>query len=188
MENGNTEVRIFALSNKKGKVKEQLYYREFKANETKEIRLYGLKDDDRFEINGEARKAIKIRLIGGKNNDTVIDNSRIRGCGKSVWVYDRKDKKNYFQKGRETKLILSKDKSIDDYDRKQYKYDRAMPLISAGYNIDDGFFIGAGINIHRYNFRDSTLHKINGSIAFETAAFSLSLFRPLCCSVKVFST
>ena len=173
LENGNTEVRVFALSDKKGKVKEQLYYREFKPDETDEIRLYGLKDDDRFEIDGEAKKAIKIRLIGGKNNDTIIDNSRIRGWGKSLWVYERKDKKNYVQKGPETRLFMSNDKSIDDYNRKQFKYDIIMPLISAGYNIDDGVFLGGGVKIDRYNFRDSTSHRITGRIAFATGAFGI---------------
>ena len=173
LENGNTEVQVFALSNKKGRIREQLYAREFKANETKEIRLYGLEDKDRFEIEGQAKKAIKVRVIGGKNNDTVIDKSSIRGPGKSVWVYDRSDKKNYIQKGKETKVLLSKEKSIDDYNRKQYKYDRAMPLIGAGFNVDDGFLIGAGINIKRYNFRDSISHKITGKLAFATGAFSI---------------
>ena len=173
LENGNTEVKVFALSDKKGRIKEQLYSREFKADETKEIRLYGLEEKDRFEIDGQAKRAIKLRVIGGKNNDTVIDNSSINGCGKTVLVYDRSDKKNYIQKGKETKIVLSQDKSIDDYNRKQYKYDRAMPLIGIGFNVDDGFLIGGGINIKRYNFRDSTSHKITGRIAFATGAFSL---------------
>jgi len=173
LENGNTRVSIFALSKKKGRVKERYYSREFRPDETREIRLYGLKGDDRFEINGEAKKAIKIRLIGGKNNDTVIDESRIKGWGKSVWIYDRKDKKNYIQKGPETRVRLSKDKSIDDYNRKQYKYDRTMPLIGLGFNVDDGFLIGLGVNMQRYNFRDSTSHRITGKVAFATGAFSV---------------
>lgn len=176
LQNGNTRVSVFALSNKKGKVKEEFYSREFKPDETKEIRLYGLKDDDRFEIEGEAKNAIRIRIIGGKNNDTIIDNSRIKGWGKTVWVYDRKDKKNFIQKGKETKVILSRNRTIDDYDRKQYKYNRSMPLIGAGFNIDDGVFIAGGVNINRYNFRDSTQHRIDGTVAFSTGAFSLNYF------------
>jgi hypothetical protein len=172
-ENGNTDISVFAVSKKKGKIKERIYHREFNPKETKEIRLYGLDGEDKFEISGTAKKAIKIRLIGGKNNDSIIDHSKIRGAKKTVLVYDRKDKKNFYTRGKETRLILSKDKSIDDYNRKQYKFDKAMPLISAGYNVDDGFFIGGGININRYNFRDSIQHKISGTLAFETGAFGL---------------
>ncbi|MCD4695707.1 MAG: outer membrane protein assembly factor, partial [Bacteroidales bacterium] len=176
LENGNTDVSVFVLSDKKGKIKEQFYHREFKPDETKEIRLYGLDGKDKFEISGLAKKAIKIRLVPGKNNDSVIDNSSISGFHKTILVYDRKDKKNYIQKGKETKLKLSKDKSVDNYNRKQYKYDKTLPLFDAGYNIDDGIFIGGGVHINRFNFRDSSFHKITGTWAFETNAFAINYY------------
>jgi len=174
LENGNTEVTVMALSEKKGRVRDQLYHREFRYGETNEIRLYGLKGKDKFEISGTAPKAIKIRLIGGKNNDSIIDNSKVRHPGKTLLVYDRKDKNNYIQKGKETKLKLSKSKSVNVYDRKQFKYDKTLPILGAGYNIDDGFYIGGGVNIERYDFRDSTSHKITGTFAFQTRAFSVN--------------
>jgi outer membrane protein assembly factor BamA len=49
-----------------------------------------------------------------------------------------------------------------------------MPLLQIGYNIDDGIFIGGGVNSKRYNFRDSTFHKITGNLAIRTAAFAIS--------------
>lgn len=174
--NGNTDVIVIALSDKKGKLKDTIYKRMFVRNQTDEIRLYGLKGKDKFVINGEADKAIDVRIIPGKNNDTVIDNSKIKGCGKTVRVYDRKDKKNYFDKGNESKLILSNNKNIDDYNRKQYKYDRTMPVLKGGYNIDDGVYAGGGVKIKKYNFRDSTIHKITGTVAFQTGAFSLNYY------------
>jgi len=173
-ENGNTQVSVFALSDKKGKVKEQLYTREFIYGQTKEIRLYGLKGKDLFKLTGQGKKGIKVRIIGGKSNDSIVDESKVRGMGKKTIIYDRKDKKNVFIKGPETRLRLSKKKSINNYDRKQFKYNKNMPLLAAGYNIDDGIFIGAGANMKRYNFRDSTQHKIQGRLAFQTGAFAIS--------------
>lgn len=173
LENGNTDVRIYALSDKKGKLKNQFYHREFKPDETKEIRLYGLKGDDEFNIEGAASKAIKVRAIGGKGNDTFIDNSRIRGIRKSFLVYDRKDKKNEIVKGAETKLKLSDKKSVNQYDRKQFEPNMTMPVLGGGYNIDDGVYITGGVKIKRYNFRNSTIHKLTGSIALETDAFGI---------------
>ncbi len=41
---------------------------------TPEIKMGMLENQDKFEIEGSSKKAIKIRLVGGKNNDTVIDN------------------------------------------------------------------------------------------------------------------
>ncbi len=173
MENGNTKVEIFALSDKKGKVKEKLFERTFLPNETNEIRLYGLKDKDEFELEGEAAKGIKVRIIGGKNNDKINDKSNVKGLGKKTIVYERKDKKNKLQPGNETRVHLSKKKSIDNYNRKQFKFDKVMPLATGGYNIDDGVFIGAGVSIKNYNFRDSTFHQITAKTAFQTGAFEL---------------
>ena len=173
MENGNTKVEVFALSDKKGKVKDKLFERTFLPGETREIRLYGLKDKDEFELKGDAEKGIKIRIIGGKNNDSIKDESDVKGPGKNAIVYERKDKKNMLLPGNETRVHLSNKKSIDDYNRKQYKFDKVMPLITGGYNIDDGVFIGAGANIRRFNFRDSSFHQLTAKAAFQTGAFEL---------------
>jgi len=173
-ENGDTKVRVFALSDKKAKIKHQLYFREFKFDETKEIRLYGLSGKDLFVVGGTGSKGIKVRIIPGKGNDLVVDESKVQGLGKKTIVYDRKDKKNKIVKGSETKLQLSKKKSIDDYNRKQFKHDQNMPVLKVGYNIDDGIFVGGGLKIDRYNFRDSTMHKISGILAFRTLAFGIN--------------
>ncbi len=174
LENGDTEVSVFALSHKKAKVKEQMYFRKFKFDETKEVRLYGLSGKDSFVVDGSGKKGIKIRIIGGKGNDLIVDESKVRGLGKKTFVYDRKDKKNEIVKGPETRLQLSKKKSVNDYDRKQFKHNQSSPVLLAGYNIDDGISVGLGLNIHRYNFRDSTFHKIKGILAFRTLAFGIS--------------
>ncbi len=173
-ENGNTQLTVYVLSNKKGKIKSQLYSREFKYDETKEIRLYGLAGKDLFKVTGTGKKGIKVRIIGGKGNDSVIDESKVSGLGKKTVVYDRKDKDNVIVKSGETRLQLSKNKSVNTYNRKQFKYNRTMPLIWAGYNIDDGVFMGGGVKINRYNFRDSTVQKIKGNLAFQTGAFAVS--------------
>ena len=55
-----------------------MYDRIFEPSNTHEIRLYGLNDDDLFEIDENAKSRIKFRIIGGKGNDTF----NIKGqCG-----------------------------------------------------------------------------------------------------------
>jgi hypothetical protein len=171
-ENGNTEVSVYAI-NKSKKIKKQLYHREFKPSETKEIRLYGLKDDDIFRITGSSKKGIKVRIIGGKGKDTVTDSSKVSGISRKTVVYDRKDKHNTINKGSETKLKLSKHKNVNEYNRKQFRYNKTIPLVTGGYNVDDGVFIGGGVKIKRFNFRDSTIQKITGDLAFQTGAFAI---------------
>lgn len=121
MENGNTSVKVTAISDKKGRKKFVMYDREFNPDETKEIRLYGLKDRDNFYINGSGKKGIKIRVIGGKGKDTIIDQSHVKGWGRKTLIYDRKDKANYISGQRETRLKLMKKSEVNQYDRKQFK-------------------------------------------------------------------
>ncbi|MCB0807131.1 MAG: BamA/TamA family outer membrane protein [Bacteroidales bacterium] len=173
-ENGNTEVTVTALSKKKGKEKFQMYHREFKPDETKEIRLYGLKDEDTFVLKGEAKKGIKIRIIGGTGQDTVIDESKVGGLCRKTLIYDRKGTDNYFVKGPETKMKLSREYEVNQYDRKGFQYNKTFPLFAGGYNVDDGIYAGGGAKIFRYNFRDSTIQKIKAQVAFETGAFGFT--------------
>jgi len=112
-----------------------------------------------------------VRIISGKKTDEIVDSSRVKGLGHKTIIYDRKDKNNVVIKGPETKLKLSKDKNVNEYNRKLFKYNKIMPLAYVGYNIDDGIAIGGGVNFLNYRFRDSTIHKIRGRIAFRTGAF-----------------
>lgn len=173
MENGNIQLTVYALSRKKRKIKKELYQREFKYGETKEIRLYGLKGKDIFKISGTGKKGIKIRAIGGKGKDTIIDESKVKGLSKKTVVYDRKDKDNLIVRSGETRLRLSKNKTVNGYNRKQFKYNKTIPLLWVGYNIDDGVLVGGGVKVNRYNFRDSTIQKIQGNFAFQTGAFAI---------------
>jgi hypothetical protein len=171
LKNGNLDLSVISLSDKKGKQKEQLFARKFNYNETKEIRLYGLEGKDKFEISGDAEKGIKIRIIGGKGNDTIVDKSRINGLSKKTIIYDRNDKKNFIDKSTETRLKLSNHKSVNHYNRKQFKFNKSTPIVQLGYNIDDGIFLGGGILNKKYNFRDSTFQKVYFQYSYQTGAF-----------------
>ncbi len=173
LNDNETRVTGWELSQKKGKRKGIFYQRTFKHDETKEIRVYGRKDEDKFVISGEVKKGIKVRVIGGKGEDTIIDNSRVRGWGKKTLVYDKKGKDNVLIGGPETKNLISNRKGFNKYDREIFKYNVVIPQAYFGYSIDDGVFIGGGAYIKRYSFRDSTFHRIIGNYAYETDAFNI---------------
>jgi hypothetical protein len=172
LENGNIDLTVTELSDKKGKEKEQLYKREFKIDETKEIRFYGLNGKDKYIIEGQSKKGIKIRIIGGKGNDSIIDRSKVNGWSKKTLIYDRKDKKNFVEKGPETKLKLSNHKSVNRYNRKQFRNNTAAPVLQLGYNIDDGIYLGGGVFSKIYSFRDSSFQKTYFQYSYETGAFA----------------
>ncbi|MEM8565360.1 MAG: hypothetical protein AAGF85_02795, partial [Bacteroidota bacterium] len=85
-----THVKVFALS-KKGKKRNLLYDRVLNAEETKEVRLYGLKGDDEFNISGSTRKGIKIRIIGGVGEDIVENEISGKGGKNKILFYDTKE-------------------------------------------------------------------------------------------------
>ncbi len=82
----DTKVEVYRIK----KYKEELIHeRTYHCPETKELWVYGLDDDDIFEVKGEGRKRLKIRLLGGQNHDTYDLES-----GKKVRIYDSSTKDN----------------------------------------------------------------------------------------------
>lgn len=171
LNDNETEVSVY-VRGKDDEKKELLYHRIFKTDETKEIRLYGFKDDDLFLLSGEVGKGITVRIIGGKGKDEVIDKSTVRGLTKKTIVYDKK-KKTIKHKGPDTKDKTSKKKDIHKYDRKAYKLNMTLPILAGGYNPDDGLFLGGGMYIKTHGFRKepyASSQKISAKYAFETGA------------------
>ena len=120
---------------KKGKsVANKIY--NFPVKNTKEIWVYGLNGSDYFEVKGEAKKYIPIKLIGGKNGDKYeITN------GKKVQIFDNKSQTFTVLKHR-AKLKLSDDTNITDYQPQKYKHIQNKIKPKLGANPDDGIFLG----------------------------------------------
>ena len=130
---GDNQTTIKVSRIKKNAAKKHFYERTISSDETKEIWIYGLDDDDQFVVTGKGRNPIKIRMIGGQNNDEyTIEN------GKCIKVYDHKTKPNTVHKKGGAAFVFS-----DNYDYNTYDYNKFIentntitPLI--GFNPDDG--------------------------------------------------
>ncbi len=167
-----TKLVITELSKKKHKRKEQLYKRVFKTDETKEIRLYGLNGDDVFLLNGEVKKGITIRVIGGKGKDSIQNSSRVKTVGRQTAVYDL-NKNTTLLAEKDTKIKLSDNKNINNYDRLGFRYNLGSPGIFMGYNADDGVFLGGGPVVNRYLFRRHNKFSILANYAALTKAYNV---------------
>lgn len=169
---GSVTVRVYDLDSK-GKKKDKYYERAFYRKETREIRLYGMGGDDEFELDGKSKRGIKIRIIGGTGDDELDDDSRIRGGRKMTKVYDEREGID-MNNGKEIHDMTSNRYNINDYNREYFLYNKSMPLLDFGSNIDDGFFIGGGITLTNQGFRKTpykSMHSINGLVAPRTNAF-----------------
>ena len=166
--NGQTKVTVYRI--KKTKKKGIFHERTYKSSETKEIWIYGLDDDDTFVVKGGGKDLIKIRIIGGQNNDTYnIKN------GKKIIIYDHKSKKNTFtSKNGKIRLTDYYDKNVYNYKKLPVKLNIINPSI--GYNPDDGIRLGLSNILTIKNFERnpfSSQHIISGSYYFATDGFEL---------------
>lgn len=151
-ENNTTTVEMFHLSDDTEPV--SFYKRTFLPEETKEIRIFGLSDDDEYVVQGRSNKGPKVRLLGGRGNDTYSDVSRVGG-GKKTIIYDYKDEENQYDKGAETKLMRSNDPLDNAYIRKEphHELDYSFGLPILGLNPDDGIFLGGLFQWTTYGFK-----------------------------------
>ncbi len=164
-----TEVKVFR--NIKGEKKKLFFQKKFDRAVTKEIWVYGLDDDDRFEVHGEHRSPIKTRLIGGQNND-IYDFDQ----GGNIAVYDYRSKNNTFKRTEGAKVRLTDDYDTNTYLPLQLRNSRNMLLPTIGYNPDDGVKIGFS-DTYTYNgFRENPFtqqHKLDAAFYFATSGFEL---------------
>lgn len=151
-----------------------LFQRTFLRSETKEIRLYGLEGDDIFKIDGETKKGILVRVIGGKGDDSVTDNSNVKQPGRHTKIYDNSN--SIAEGGKETRQYISSDSLKNGYNRKSFVFDWLAPTINPGYNPDDGMLIGGGVAFKKQQFGKTpfgSMQSIAGNYAFSTGAYSI---------------
>ncbi|MAD96468.1 MAG: phosphoesterase [Flavobacteriaceae bacterium] len=144
MPNGQTKVTGYRI--KKGKKDDIFHQKLYDKKYTKEIWIYGLDDDDTFEVKGKGDRYIKVRLIGGQNNDVYAINNP-----KAIRVYDYKSKKNTFTtKNVAKRLTDNYDINVYDYKKVRSKMSTVAPTL--GFNPDDGVKLGFASNSIKNGF------------------------------------
>jgi hypothetical protein len=144
-----TSLAIYKIT-KEGKIKTNPFYaRTFKTDETKELRLYGLEGNDRYTIDGKVANAIKVRIIGGIEKDSVTDQSS--SGGNKIIVYDNPG--NNIQKSGTTKVHLSNDTAINRFQYDAFNYDKKGMKFAAFYNHADKVYIGVGYGWQKQKWR-----------------------------------
>ncbi len=174
LDENRTRVTVYKRK-KKGDIENVIYDRTFLSDETKEIRLYGRDGEDVFNIKGGYNGKTKIRIIGGTDKDRII-NAEGSAKLKNIKVYDRK-KSTEFEGNASGISRLSDKPEINAYDRKAFKYNVLMPLITGNINPDDGLFLGGGFTFTKNAWRKepyASKHTVLASGAFATGSFNFS--------------
>ncbi|WP_461489592.1 BamA/TamA family outer membrane protein [Pontibacter sp. HJ8] len=169
-----THLAVYKI-NKEGELRDTLYSRTFFTDETKELRLYGMHGKDKFEVTGDVKDGIVVRIIGGNDEDVITDKSSVAGLKKHTIVYDTKEG-NTFTFGPETKDKTDISPDVNFYDRANYKLPYWGPRLSLEYNVDDGLFIGGGVLARTHKFRKNPYaaeHLLEANYAFYTNSFNV---------------
>jgi hypothetical protein len=167
-EDGTVSVVVNRIDSS-GNSSSKMYERNFDPAITKEIRIYGLEDDDKFVMKGGASK-IKIRLIGGQGNDEFINT----GDRRRIKVYDVSFEQNVFSGDQTVRKKISADPQNNNYTRLGYRYDISSPGISLEYNIDGGLYIGPKYKIVKQGFRKEPFSMSH--LLFVNRAFNASSY------------
>jgi hypothetical protein len=129
-----------------------IYNRIFDHKNTREVRLYGLAGNDVFEVDDQAKAGIRLRLIGGRGNDTF----NVRGSVHND-IYDLKDsviEKNTLLQHSHSRLKISSNPAVNRYDATDFKYNiYRFPRVNIGYNPEDKLMVGIGLLYRTYRFR-----------------------------------
>lgn len=159
---------------KKGNTEQVIYDRIFRADETKEVRIYGMDDDDQFTILGETKSKVKVRIIGGEGEDEIFDDSN--NAAQNVKLYDRRNATLIASEESSFKSRLSNKPDINDYNKYEFKYDVLLPLVYGSYNRDDGVFLGGGFQYTQHGWRKepfASRHRLLADVAVATGAFNI---------------
>lgn len=168
---GKDSTRITISRNKDGERGEIMVDRIFDRTLTDEIWIYGLDDDDRFSVKGEGKNRIKIRLIGGQNNDIYNIEE-----GRGIKIYDHKTKPNTIVAKNGADVHLTNFYDFNNFDYKKYNSSAGAfsPLI--GFNPDDGLLAGINIINTKYGFERNPFtarHNVKLGYYFATKGFDL---------------
>ncbi|MAU17416.1 MAG: phosphoesterase [Muricauda sp.] len=167
--NGNVEVRAYRI--KGGEMTDLFFNKVYSPDYTKEIWIYGLDDDDVFDVKTETSK-IKIRIVGGQNNDIY----KISKDSKKLWVYDFKAKKNTFDEAYGGKVKQVNDYNTNTYEFLNIKGNNNQVLPTIGFNPDDGIRIGLTDTYTFNGLRKNPFtqqHTFNAAYYFATNGFDL---------------
>ncbi|OQP46871.1 hypothetical protein A4H97_04945 [Niastella yeongjuensis] len=165
--NNETSVTVYRIDEDGQKATTPFYNRIFKPAETKEIRLFGIKGEDVYEVKND-RNNITIRIIGGDNKDSIVQSAH------KVQVYD--DANNTFQTSN-ARRHLSSDSTIHKWSYRWNRYDESGFTPEAFYNNADRIFVGVRYTYRKYKWRkDPFAWEHSAGIRYSLSQNALSFY------------
>jgi len=149
-----------------------VYENSYNSKDTKEIWIYGLDGDDEFKIEGKGNNLIKLKVLGGEENDIYnFENSR------NAKLYDYKSKDNTIIKAGKKWLVDSYEINNFDYTKRKTSNNSIFPTV--GFSSDAGVNVGVSDTYTTYGLAKNpftTQHTLGVNYFFDTQGLELSYF------------
>ena len=142
---GETIVNVYKLDDNGKKSDSAFYSRVFKSSETNEIRLFGLKGEDKYIFNQSNDNNIKIKIIASSKEDSIIDLSLNKKID-DVIVYG----KNNIKSADDNQLQIKNDTTFRSYRYNYYMYDKNGFVPKIFYSYEDRLYVGLGYKFKHY--------------------------------------
>ena len=148
---GSLKVAVSKIK-KDGTIDHVNYERTFYPEITKEVRLYGFDNSDRFTVTGSNSSPVKVHIVAGSGEDSVKIAGNLHDKHQ-IYIYDRKDEKNSFPSSSKALLRLSNDTLVNSYDKQSFLYDRFALITTGTYGVDKGVSLMGGFTYEKHGFR-----------------------------------
>lgn len=159
--------------NKDGEVKGKLVDRVYDPKITRELRIYTGAGNDTVEV-AYTHAPVKLRLIGGKGDKHIA----VSQPGRDIRFYTHPGGVTYSGEERRIRKKISND-SLQTAFVPVNLYSKTMPLVTGGFNRDDGLILGGGFrHIQQKGFRKlpySSSQQLLLSGALATGAYQVKL-------------
>ena len=174
LEDGSAEVKVFKINTEKEIEPEPVFSKTFKRGETKEVRLFGLKGNDVFKIYGHSSGGIKVRVIGGADEDSIVDQSTFKRRHRTE-IYDNRD--NYITASKKAEIHFTRDTSRYGYHYDTYTPDKSGLKPAIFYSNDDKVYVSLGYFVRKNQWRKYPFayeHEVNVHYSISQSAFSFN--------------
>ena len=155
LSDNETVIKVYKIKKDGTIASEPFYNRTIFKNETKDVHLFGFKDDDVFKISGNAKDGNKIRLLGITKSDSIIDNTN--------------------GKNNKTQVFKGKSDKYDTLFQKKIKYTPIVLVSPSVYKVfeDDalnlftrpGVHVGLGVAYHPKPWKKDALETVHNIAA-----------------------
>jgi hypothetical protein len=179
LEDGLVQVIIYDKK-KEGRKGDLFFSRTLDPAIVKEIYCFGLDGDDIFHVAGDVQHSIKVRIVGGSDQDNITDLSNVKGENRLTQVYDSSEE-DIITSSLET--VIKRPSRPAQYDPYAFDYNWLVPSIILRSSSGNGTGFGGGVTymIRGFNkpdfakkwtfggvyYPDLKAHRIEGGYTFR---------------------